>query len=392
MCDVDFKSLWGLDPEITFLNHGSFGACPLAVHQSCQAIRDRLERCPGRMFIYELEAGLDRSRFALASFLKCTATDLALIPNTTTGFNSVLRSIDWRSTDEILTTTHAYNACRTAMEFVAGRCGARVVRAELPFPFADESELLTAILDRVTEQTRLVVVDHITSPSAVILPVQRLIDELNARGIESLIDGAHAPGMVPLNLDALQATYFVGNCHKWMCAPKTAAFLYVRPDRQAAIRPLAISHGANSPRTDRSRFFQEFDWTGTYDPAPLLSVPAVIEYFDQLLPGGWDQFMRDNHAQVVAGRRVVAERLDVPLPCPDEAIGSMATLPLPARFQPAPGDNPDPIMRALFHEFSIDAIVGRLPGDRRYTRMSSMLYNTSDDYRQLGDVLSRWEI
>lgn len=271
-----WRSLWSLDPTVTFLNHGSFGACPIAILEKQQVLRSKLEAEPLQFFGVELEDLLDTARQALANFVGAEVASLAFVPNATTGVNTVLRSLclpisgftPLQAGDELLTTNHEYNASRNALNFVAQCVGATVVVAEVPFPIDSSEQAISAILDKVSAKTRLVLLDHITSQTSLVFPLKPLINELNQRNIDVLVDGAHAPGMIPLNLAELGVAYYTGNCHKWLCSPKGAAFLYVREDKQFMIRPLVISHGANSPRPDRSRFHLEFDWTGTTDPTP----------------------------------------------------------------------------------------------------------------------------
>lgn len=314
---------------MTYLNHGSFGACPEPVLAVQRELRDRLERQPVRFLDRDLPRLLDDARQRVADFLGADPDGLAFVANATTGVNAVLRSLRFEPGDELLTNDHEYNAILTTLRETARRDGARVVIARLPFPTLGDDEVVASMLGAVTPRTRLAVISHVTSPTALVLPIERLVRELDARGIDTLVDGAHAPGMVPVAVDALGAAYYTGNGHKWLCGPKGSAFLWVRADRRDGIRPTVISHGANDPRTDRPRFRLEFDWTGTADPSAALALPAAIDWMAAQDPGGWPAIVAANHALALAGRDLLAAALGVPAPAPDDMLGSMAALPIP---------------------------------------------------------------
>jgi len=380
-----FQEFWSLDPSVTFLNHGSFGACPTTVLEAQQRLRQQLEHEPLRFFGREWEPLLDEARKKLAEFVGGDAEDLVFVPNATTGVNSVLRSLVFHPEDEILTTNHEYNACRNALDFIASRTGARVVVAKIPFPIESPQEILDAVIEQVSPKTRLALLDHVTSQTGLIFPLQQLVKQLQQRGVDTLVDGAHAPGMLPLNLLEIGATYYTGNCHKWLCAPKGAAFLYVRRDKQPEIRPLTISHGANSPRTDKSPFQLEFDWMGTDDPTAYMCVPEAIAFMGSLLPGGWNELRQRNHQLALQARQLLCEALNVSMPCPDEMIGSMAVVPMPEVLE---SRNFMSLRDELFDRFGIQVqVVPWQEKPKLLVRVSAQIYNTPEQYEYLGKAL-----
>ncbi|MCE9638469.1 MAG: aminotransferase class V-fold PLP-dependent enzyme [Planctomycetes bacterium] len=390
------RNHWTLDPAVTFLNHGSFGACPRTVLEAQSRYRAQMEAEPVRFMVRELEPALDDARGAVARFVGADSADLAFVPNATTGVNTVLRSLAFAAGDELLTTDHVYNACGNVLRFVAERSGARVVVAPVPFPIAAPDDVADVLLRHVTPRTKLLLIDHITSATGIVLPIRRIVEDFASRGIEVLVDGAHGPGMVPLDLRSLGdagMSYYTGNFHKWVCAPKGAAMLWVRRDRQAGIRPLTISHGTNSPRTERSRFRLEFDWGGTDDPTPFLCVPDAIRFMDALFPGGWPEVMRRNRAMTLTMRRKLAARLGTELPCPDDMIGSLATIPLPGPCassggRPLTADYGTDLQIALADRHRIQVpIIEWFTPVRRFVRISAQVYNTEAEYDRLGDAL-----
>ncbi len=388
---MSVADLWPLGRDVAFLNHGSFGACPTEVLRHQAALRAEMEAEPVRFLSRELDARLDAARGSLGAFVGADPDDLAFVTNATSGVNAVVRSLVFAPGDELLTTDHAYGACRNALEFAAGRAGARVVVARIPFPVASPDEIVAAVVRHVTARTRLALLDHVTSPTALVLPIARLVAELGARGVEVVVDGAHAPAMVPLDLRALGAAYYSGNCHKWLCAPKGAGFLWVRRDRQADVHPLTISHGASATRPGRSRFRLEFDWTGTSDPTAWLSVPKSIDYLGSLLPGGWPALMARNHELALEARRVLCGAVGTPPPCPDEMVGSLASVMLPdGPTTEIDWRRPDPLQRRLFDDWRIEVPVMSWPAPpRRLVRISAQLYNSRDDYVRLAEALAR---
>jgi isopenicillin-N epimerase len=382
------RELWSLRPDVTYLNHGSFGACPRPILDLQARLREEMEREPVDFLWRSLPERLHAVRRDVAAFIGADADGVAFVANATEGVNAVLRSLAFRAGDEILVTDHGYAACNKAAAFAASRSGAVVVRAPVPFPVASENEIFEAIVSRAGPRTRLAVVDHVTSPTALIFPLERIVLELERRGVAVLVDGAHALGMVPQRLGDLGASYYTANAHKWLCAPKGAAILHVREDRRGEIHPLAISHGYD-PATGDSRFREEFDWTGTFDPTAWLTLSECIRFLGSLLPGGWPALMERNRALALRGRDVVASSLGVAPPCPDGMIGSMASLPLP---EAAPGSP----AAALDHEGLTVHLRERgieswfHPWDcagGRVVRLSAQAYNEESDYVTLAASL-----
>jgi isopenicillin-N epimerase len=383
---------WALAPGVVFLNHGSFGACPKAILERQAALRRRMEAEPIQFLWRRYEERLEPARTALAEFVGARPRDLVFVTNATAGVNAVVRSLQLRPGEELLTTSHDYNACHNVLVEAARAAGARVRVAKVPFPIHREEDALEAIIAAVTPRTRLALIDHVTSNTALVLPAARIIRELEKRGVDTLVDGAHAPGMVSLNLSRLRPAAYTGNLHKWVCAPKGAAFLWVRRDKQAAVQPAVISHGNNTPRPGYHDFQNRFDWAGTFDPTAWFCAGEAIHWMGRLLPGGWRELRERNHKLAVQARRLLCEQLGVEPPCPETMLGSMATVPLPARFQGRePTGKIDAEQQRLYDEFGIEVPFVRIGTPaRRYFRVCAQVYNHRREYEYLGAVLGRF--
>jgi isopenicillin-N epimerase len=385
----EFRRFWGLDPTVVFLNHGAFGACPIHVLEYQHRLRLEMEAEPLQFLHRRYEERLDPARRTVAQFVGAKPEDLVFVGNATVGINSVVRSLRFRAGDELLTTSLDYNASRNALVEAAKATGAKVVVAEVPFPLASADEVVEAVLAKVTDRTRLALLDHVTSNTGLILPIERIVRELNGQGIDALIDGAHAPGMLALDVGAIGAAYYTGNLHKWVCAPKGSAFLWVREDRQRALNPAIISHGNNTNRPDHSKFQDRFDWPGTFDPTAWMAAAEAVRWMGGLLPNGWKAIRERNHQLAVAARRTLCEMLEVTAPCPQEMLGSLATLPLPAGFsgKPRTGKVDDEQAR-LFDEFGIEVPLIRMGRpEKRWFRVATQIYNSAAEFEYLGVVL-----
>jgi isopenicillin-N epimerase len=379
---------WTLDEDVTFLNHGAFGACPRAVVEAAARVRAELEREPVRFFEQLFEPALDRARTEVGAFVGARPQDVAFVPNTTSGVNAILASLELGPGDVILTTDHAYNACKNAVSHVADRRGATVSVVRIPLPLSGPDEVVDRIMDAAGPNVRLALIDHVTSQTGIVFPIARIVRALRERGIETLVDGAHGPGMVPLDVSELGAAYYVGNFHKWVCASKGAAMLWVRPDKQRGIHPTSISHGYASTR-DRSRFLEEFDWTGSADPSAFLSVPDALRFVGGLLPGGWPAIYAHNHALALSARRRLCDALGTAPVVPESMIGSLASVSVPdappgASFLP----QSEPLHRVLADQYGIEVPVFVWPSPpKRLLRVSAHLYNTEADYENVARAL-----
>jgi len=363
---------WLLDPDVAFLNHGSFGAAPRAVLAEQERWRAAMERRPTHFMGDELPPALRAAAARLAAFVGARAEDLVFVENATGGCNTVLRSLRFAAGDEILVTDHGYPAVRKAAEYVAGRAGARVVEAAVPFPTEDSAQVVAAVSARLGPRTRLAIFDHITSPTAVIFPVRELTALCHAAGALVLIDGAHVPGMLSLDVPAIGPDWYTGNCHKWLMAPKGSAFLWAAPERQAETHPLVISHGFGGG------FTAEFDWVGTRDPSAWLSVPAAIDFHGRL---GGARLRERNVALARKQATLLADAWRTERGAPNALTGSMAAVRLPL-CEPTTTERALDLRRKLFDDHRIEAPVNAFAG-ALWARISAHAYNRAEDYARL---------
>ena len=386
---LPLRRFWKLAPGTTFLNHGSFGACPIPILELQNELRRQMEAEPVQFLWRRYEERLEPSREIVGAFLGARARDVVFVTNATTAVNAVVRSMKLRAGDQLLTTNLDYNACHNAFAEEAWRAGAELVTAEVPFPVSSADAITEAILRRVTKRTRLAMLDHVTSNTSLVLPIRQLVRKLESRGVATLVDGAHAPGMLPLNLQKLRPAYYTGNLHKWVCAPKGAAFLWAREDMQIGLQPAVVSHGNNTRRAGYTEFQDRFDWAGTFDPTAWMCAGDAIQWMEKLLPGGWPAIRERNHQLAVQARELLCKRLNLEAPSPKGMLGSMATLSLPERFQGKPRNGRiDPEQLRLYDDFGIEVPFMRFgQPERRYFRVSAQVYNTLADYAHLARAL-----
>ncbi len=369
---------FGLEDGLVFLNHGSFGATPRVALEKQAEWRARLERNPPRFMRSDLPKAIKESREALAAYLGADPADLGFVDNATGGCNAVLRSFPLEAGDEVLSTSHVYGAVRNAIRFMCRRAGARYVEAPLPFGGASADHAVEALKTKINDRMRLVVVDHIASDSSLIFPIERIAALCRERGARLLIDGAHGPGQVPLALDALGADYYAGNCHKWLCAPKGAAFLWVRRDRQTGVHPLVISHFLDQG------FATEFGWQGTRDPTPALCVKDVLAWRQGLGEEAVRTYCKSLLERAV-GRLETA--WNVGALTPKEGRAFMATLPVPGA-PPASNALAEKLRAALLEHDHMETQVKAADGVL-FIRITAFVYNSDADYARLAEALPK---
>lgn len=382
------RSEWLLDPEVTYLNHGTVGAPPARVLAAQEAIRREVERQPARFLLRELSeiaVGVPRSEpprlraaaARVARFLGVEGKDLVFADNATTAINAVLRSMPFRAGDEIVISDHAYGAIRNAAAFRARETGARVHDLELPGPPFDPVEIEAAYAAALTARTRLVIVDHLTSESALVLPAAAVVARARSCGAAVLVDGAHAPGAIPVDVGALGCDWYAANLHKWAFAPRSCGVLWASPERQEGLHPPVVSWGLGRG------FTAEFDWVGTRDPSPWLAAPAGLDYLEEL---GVERVRAHNQSLARRVRILLTERWGTEPAAPETMTGPMTTVPLPGRLGTEPEDAARVRDRLLFDhriEVQVHAWKGRL-----WIRVSIQVYNDEHDVERLAAAVA----
>jgi isopenicillin-N epimerase len=380
---TSLKKLFLLDSEIVFLNHGSFGATPIPVLDVVHSWQEKLEQQPVEFLGRNLMNHLQLARETLADYLHIPAEDLAYIPNVTYGLNIVARSLDLGPGDEILTTNHEYGACDNVWDFVCQKTGSTIIRQPIQIPLRSPQEFHEVFWSGVTSQTKVIYLSHITSPTAMRFPVEPICKQARERGILTVIDGAHAPGQMSVDLSAIDADIYLGNCHKWMLGPKGSGFIYTQKDKQHLIEPLVVSWGwdENYPFTTSSRFLDNLQWSGTMDPSAFLSVPAAIQFQND---HDWPTVRNDCHMLLDDAVNRICEVTGMPSLYSDrnDEYYQMAIAPLPQM------DTLNQFQAQLYEDYNLE-----IPcidwHDQQFIRVSVQGYNTQEDIDQLIQALEK---
>jgi len=380
-----------LSEDVCFLNNGSFGSTPITVMDEQTRLRGIIESDPVRFFERDYIPMMSSSITKLSEFMNADSEGMTFVKNTTEGVNTVLRSLVLNPGDEIIVTNHSYQACWNAVDFVTERAGAKTVVVDIPFRVKNEEEILEKVIDAVSERTVLALIDTVTSATGLRMPFEKLVGSLQSSGVDVLLDAAHGPGIVPLNLSELGAAYCTGNCHKWLCTPKGSAFLHIRSDLKKKIRPLSISHGASLEGSDQERFEFEFGWPGTQDPTPWLCIPLAIDFMGDLVEGGWPAIMERNRNLTIQARKILCDAIGTTEPVPESMVSSIASVEMPGDGEVgAMSMEGDPFHNLLLDEYGIQVPVfpWRHHGIR-YIRVSAQLYNSLEEYHYLAECLRR---
>ncbi len=374
-------SAWTLDRKLAYLNHGGFGAAPAEVQAEQQRWRAAMERNPAGFLVRQLPDLLSDVRGQVAEFFGADAGGLVFTDNATTGTQTVIAQATLGPGDEVLVTDHCYPAVLAQLRLAAEAAGATLRVMQVPIPAGDSVAVAEAVLAGLSGQTRLVVVDHIASCSGLVFPVREIAAECRRQGVPLLVDGAHAAGQVPVNLGSLGADFWVGNLHKWLCAPKASAVLYAAPQWRGTLRPLVASHGVFAG------YLPAFDWTGTRDPSAILAVPAALSFFRR---PGWDAVWQHNNELARRGAELVAGQLGTAQP--GTATPDAGWLAAAMRLVRLPDPVEETVARALesrlFSEFGVVVPVTFHRG-WQWLRLSAQLYNTIGDYERLASALTK---
>ena len=392
----ELRKLWSLNPEIAYLNHGSFGATPTDILTHQRSIQDQLEFEPVQFMLRTMPEGLWNAQEALGAFIGSQPEDIVLLDNATSAVNTVIAHLPLEASDEILFVDQVYGACRKTVEFYAQRSGACCRSIPLPLGLSDPQEIVEVVKAAWTPNCKLLLFDHICSPTGWVLPAAEIVQFYESKGTPVLVDGAHALGQIPLDLDGFGASYYVANAHKWLCTPKGSAMLHVRKDKQSTVNAPVVSQWSDwenptaSPRY--SRFQMSHAWTGTRDASAMMTIPYALEWMSKLHPKGWTGLQQENTRRARDFRQRLSEVFNEPVLCPDSMVGHMGSMLLPTSIRiPEGGQVPigqglSPLWDVLYQQYGIEVVVFPF-GERLVLRFSIQAYVSDADLDRLLSAL-----
>ena len=367
-----YKSLFSLDPEVTYLNHGSFGACPKVIFDNLVSFQKKLEFEPVNFLDNHLYQYLKESRFALSNYINCDRDDIAFFPNPSTALNTLIRSLDLESGDQILTTNHEYGALDRTWNFISKKRGCEYIKLDIEIPFTDKQKFIDSFKNAINSKTKVIFLSHITSATALIFPVKEIIDLAKQKNILTIIDGAHVPAHIDLDIKKLDPDFYCGACHKWMCSPKGVAFLYVKKEYQNMIEPLVVSWGYEAENPSDSQYLDYMQWQGTNDMSAYLTVPDTIKFLNE---NDWKERAKECRELNLWAKNEICEKLNTYSLGNDEFLGQMTTIAF---------DFEDTINQKIefYNKYKIQVPFVKW-NNQTFFRISSQVYNSKDDFEYL---------
>ena len=367
-----YKSLFSLDPEVTYLNHGSFGACPKVIFDNLISFQKKLEFEPVNFLDNHLYQYLKDSRFALSNYINCDRDDIAFFPNPSTALNTLIRSLDLKSGDQILTTNHEYGALDRTWSFISKKRGCEYIKLDIEIPFTDKQKFIDSFKNAINSNTKVIFLSHITSATALIFPVKEIIDLAKQKNILTIIDGAHVPAHIDLDIKKLDSDFYCGACHKWMCSPKGVAFLYVKKEYQNMMEPLVVSWGYEAENPSDSQYLDYMQWQGTNDMSAYLTIPEAIKFLNE---NDWKERAKDCRDLNLWAKNEICEKLNTYPTGKDEFLGQMTTIAFD--FEDTIGNK-----KEFYKKYKIQVPFIKW-NNKTFFRISSQVYNSKDDFEYL---------
>ena len=367
-----YKSLFSLDPEVTHLNHGSFGACPKVIFDNLVSFQKKLEFEPVNFLDNHLYQYLKDSRFALSNYINCDRDDIAFFPNPSTALNTLIRSLDLKSGDQILTTNHEYGALDRTWNFISKKRGCEYIKLDVEIPFTDKQKFIDSFKNAINSNTKVIFLSHITSATALIFPVKEIIDLAKQKNILTIIDGAHVPAHIDLDIKKIDPDFYCGACHKWMCSPKGVAFLYVKKEYQNIIEPLVVSWGYEAENPSDSQYLDYIQWQGTNDMSAYLTIPETINFLNK---HDWKERAKACRELNLWAKNEICEKLNTYSLGNDEFLAQMTTIAF---------DLEDTINQKIefYNKYKIQIPFIKW-NNKTFFRISSQVYNSKDDFEYL---------